>query len=205
MDDDVTDADLDAAVAASTATDEALALTEDELTDASAALVRANAAVAAFAAAFEALRAVVLLPLDTIDERRLAVMLHQRLGPIEEVAKGHRRYIESALRRRMVDEGATKLAIGAGQVVSLATPEARYVVREQALYEGLRALVGTVITEQQLEDAIHPEVRYVANHTKLNALHKNMGTRVQEVIDANRTKVPGDPAAGKVVIPEPKR
>lgn len=203
---DVTEDDLAVAAAATDAIDEALASTSDDLTDTSALLVTANGAVAQLASIVSALRDVAFLALDTPDERRLAVMLYNRLGPIEELAKMHRRHIESALRRRMIDESATKLSIGDDRVVSLSLPESKYAVDGQGLYNGLRALVGTVLTERQLEEAIHPEVRYVANHTKLNALHKNMGAKVQAVIDENRTKIAGDPAMGKVVIPpEPQR
>jgi hypothetical protein len=201
-DDEVTDADLALGDAQVEAIDAALAATSDDLTDTSAALVTANGAVAQLMVTIKALRAASFLSLDTPDERRLAAMLYNALEPIEQIAKGHRRMIESGFRRALIEEDALALVIDDTRKVTLTLPDAHYEVDGQNLYHDLKALVGTILTEQQLEDAVRPVVIYEMNHTKLNALHKNMGARVQAIIDRYRVRVPGDPAKGKVVIPK---
>lgn len=206
MTDVVTDDDLAIGDAKALAIDEALASTEDELDDTSAALVAANGAVALFSKALDALRATSFLELDTPDQRRLAVMLHERLGPIEEVAAGHRRMIESQFKRMLVEEGAVRISLGDDRFVGYVPPASTYRVDGQALWDGLRKLVAQgVLTERQVEDAIHPEVTYHPNHTKLNALHRNMGTRVAAVIDQHRTLVEADPMRGYVTMPKAVR
>lgn len=205
-DDVVTDDDLAVGDARAQAIDEALATTEDDLDDTSTALVTANGAVAMFAQVVEALRAVSFLDLDTPDQRRLAVMLYERLGPIEEIAAGHRRMIEAQFKRMLVDEGATRISLGDDRFVGYVPPPTSYRVREQALYEGLRELVDAgVVTERQVEEAIHPETYYKVNHTKLNGLHRNMGTRVAAVIDENRVAEQPDPNRGRVSMPKAVR
>lgn len=190
--------------ARSDAIDSALSVIEEpDLTHETTALVTANGAVAAFSEVVEALKDTSFLRLDTPDKRRLAAMLHERISPVESVLRSHRIMIESSFRRYLIEEGAIKATLGDGTPpVTLLVPDARYETDEQALFEGLKALVGTSLTEKQLADAIHIEVHYKVNHAKLNALHKNMGTKVQEVIDRNRRRIPGDPANGKVVMPK---
>ena len=192
---------LDAAAAEAASVDAALEVVGDD-TPETMALIAANGAVASFGTMLATLQSLPQLTLDTAGQRTQAVALYNALEPIEAAADMHRRAIAGAFRRKAQEEGADRILVGDGRTVGYQAPQAGYRIDEQGLRRGLERLVKDGrLTQEQVDEAMHVEITYVPNHTKLNALARHFGAAVSDVIEANREKVPGK-GPGRVIIPK---
>lgn len=177
-------------------------VSEDELTDTGRAIVRAAEVMADFGTALQALQALPAIPLDTPDQRELAVRLYNRLEPVEKAVGLWRRMVEARFRAFLEREDADRATLPDGRFVSVTQPESRWRVDGQAMKRALDELVvDGVLTQAQVDDAIHAEVVYVADNTKLNQLARHHGARVERAITVNRVREQAT-GSGKVNIPK---
>jgi hypothetical protein len=174
----------------------------DELSDSGRAIVVATEVLADFRTAIGALQRLGDIPLETPDQRQLAVKLWNRLAPIETTVGLWRSMLEARFRDFLQREGASRATLPDGRFVSWEAPPATWQADGHAIRQALEPLVVQgVLTQEQVDEAAWAEVSYRVNHTKLNALAARYGTRVQDAIEAHRHKVPSS-GPGKVVLPK---
>lgn len=141
------------------------------------------------------------VPGSSLATRGKLVELHAQLHRIERLVHDRRIAIERAFVRGAVESGATEFRTSAG-VVKLKVPSGSYETRAQALRRGLEQLIADGhLSKEELEEACPVTITYGVNHTRLNYLAAHRGEAVREVIEANRTKVPGELAQARPIFP----
>lgn len=194
--------DLDAALAATRkpVPDHAIALRSDVL----AILAPAESFKAAVAAA-----ATVDLDITTAEGRTNLVAQHALMKEIASLASARKKLIENLLARHFAMTHSRKLFVDAEEgsrspVIAYEPGRTNYLVNDPAALR--KALIdfavdANMVTQEEVDEAVHAEVTHVLNHTKLNALGRR-GEGVQAIIDAFRKVLPSDPYAGSVTIPK---
>jgi hypothetical protein len=135
-------------------------------------------------------------------ERASVAALRAELREIEQLARSRGTTIDLLFKRAFAQMGARSLPAGGG-VIRFEEGKAGYSVRDEALYAALAAFVTDgVLLQEELLAAIQPTTVYVVSHTKLNALARNRGDAVREVIEAHRTRLEPDPMSGRVIYPK---
>lgn len=142
------------------------------------------------------------LSLATPEDRRVVVELREALVDLRSLIAARISGIDMLAKRTLADSKVRRLyhSENAAPIVFEPEPNAYVVDDPEKLRQELGRLVPDVLTHEEVDEAVHPEVYWKLNHARLNTLSKR-GEAVAEIIDAHRSVRDKDPMGGTIKWP----
>src|SRR5262245_61694171 len=139
-----------------------------------------------------------------VPEREALVVTYQLLREVQDNARMYADAIEGAFRRQMVLGDIRRLSLSRRREVQLDPPPGRYQTRADELRRPLIEIAQRqdLLTVEEINEALPTVTTVTPNHTKLNAIYRQRGNLVRDVIDRFRVRQPDDPRRMRVVFPQ---